>query len=107
MTVREKAELYDHMLEVAKANGFDCLNAAIVDGVKYRKMLRELGELKGAILEAGIALGMGKPVIVCLPDGVKLDGPTQRPIGSWLWHRNVTRCDDLTEAMAYHPGAAP
>lgn len=38
-----KAELYDHILEVAKANGFDCLTAAIVDGVKYRK-LRALGE---------------------------------------------------------------
>ena len=57
--------------------------------------------LKGAILEAGIALGMGKPVIVCLP-GVKLDGRTKRPIGSWLAHRNVIRVDFLPEAMSYH-----
>lgn len=39
MTQREKAQLYDHMLEVAKANGFDCLTAAIVDGVKYRELM--------------------------------------------------------------------
>lgn len=35
MTQGEKAELYDHMLEVAKAAGFDCLTAAIVAGSKY------------------------------------------------------------------------
>lgn len=57
--------------------------------------------LKGAILEAGIALGMGKPVIVCLP-GVRLDGRTKRPLGSWLAHRNVIRCDWLPDAMAYY-----
>lgn len=56
--------------------------------------------LKGAILEAGIALGMGKSVVVCLP-GVTLEGRTQRPIGSWLAHRNVIRCDSLRSAMAY------
>lgn len=56
--------------------------------------------LKGAILEAGIALGMGKPVVVCLP-GVKLDGRTMRPIGSWLAHRDVMRIDDLPSAMLY------
>jgi hypothetical protein len=56
--------------------------------------------LKGAILEAGIALGMGKPVIVCLPN-VTLDGPTFRPIGSWIKHRNVTRLDTLIEAMSW------
>lgn len=32
MTDTEKAHLYDHMLEVAKASGFDCLTAAIVAG---------------------------------------------------------------------------
>jgi hypothetical protein len=56
--------------------------------------------LKGAILEAGIALGMGKPVVVCLP-GVALDGRTRRPIGSWIEHRGVTRIDKLHEAMAF------
>lgn len=61
--------------------------------------------LKGAILEAGIALGMGKPVVVCLP-GVKLDGRTARPIGSWIAHRNVTRIDDLDCAMAFSAARA-
>lgn len=56
--------------------------------------------LKGAILEAGIAVGMGKPVVVCLP-GVTLEGRTKRPIGSWISHRNVVRCDTLHSAMAY------
>lgn len=56
--------------------------------------------LKGAILEAGIALGMGKPVIVCLP-GVALEGRTFRPLGSWIKHRNVIRCDNLRDAMHY------
>lgn len=57
--------------------------------------------LKGAILEAGIALGLGKPVICCLP-GVQLEGRTFRPLGSWIKHRNVIRCDWLTDAMGYH-----
>jgi hypothetical protein len=54
--------------------------------------------LKGALIEAGIAIGMGKPVIVCLP-GVQLDGRSSRPIGSWVSHPLVLRIDDLTEAM--------
>lgn len=57
--------------------------------------------LKGAILEAGIALGMGKPVIVCLP-GVKLEDRSFRPLGSWIKHRSVIRCDWLHDAMDYH-----
>lgn len=56
--------------------------------------------LKGAILEAGIALGMGKPVVVCLP-GLEVEGRTHRPIGSWIVHRNVSRIDNLHEAMAF------
>jgi hypothetical protein len=58
--------------------------------------------LKGAILEAGIALGMGKPVVVCLP-GVTLEGRSTRPIGSWIAHPLVTRIDDIKEALAYEP----
>ena len=57
--------------------------------------------LKGAILECGMALGMGKPVICCLP-GVKLEGRTKRPIGSWLAHPKVVRVDWLPDAMEYH-----
>jgi hypothetical protein len=58
--------------------------------------------LKGALIEVGIALGMGKLVVVCLP-GVELDGRTQRPVGFWLAHRNVMRLDDLYDAMNYTP----
>jgi hypothetical protein len=54
--------------------------------------------LKGALIEAGIAIGMGKPVIVCLP-GVALTGRTSRPLGSWISHRLVTRNDNLLDAM--------
>lgn len=54
--------------------------------------------LKGALIEAGIAIGMGKPVIVCLP-GVELAGRTMRPIGSWIAHRLVTRNDDIAQAL--------
>jgi hypothetical protein len=39
MTDREKAELYDHMEEVAKANGFDSLTEAIVEANSYKTLL--------------------------------------------------------------------
>lgn len=55
--------------------------------------------LKGALVEVGIALGLGKPIIVCLP-GVKLDGRTHRPIGSWIECRQVSRCDDICAALS-------
>lgn len=54
--------------------------------------------LKGALIEAGIALGMGKPVIVCLPDSGVLPR-SYRPIGSWIAHPLVTRCDDVNAAV--------
>lgn len=54
--------------------------------------------LKGALIEAGIALGMRKPIIVCLPN-VALEGRTHRPIGSWIQHPAVTRLDMLEEAL--------
>lgn len=54
--------------------------------------------LKGALIEAGIALGLGKPVIVCLPH-VRLDERSCRPIGSWIRHRLVTRNDKIHEAL--------
>lgn len=54
--------------------------------------------LKGALTEAGLALGMGKPVFVCLPDLGVLPR-NYRPIGSWIAHPFVTRCDDVVAAM--------
>ncbi len=54
--------------------------------------------LKGALVEAGIALGLGMRVIVCLP-GVDVTERSCRPIGSWISHPLVTRCDDMAEAF--------
>jgi len=50
--------------------------------------------LKGALIEAGIALGMGKRVIVCLPDAGVLPR-SFRPVGSWIAHPLVMRRDDI------------
>jgi len=54
--------------------------------------------LKGALIEAGMALGMGKRVVVCLP-GVPVFEPSFRPIGSWINHPLVTRIDDVLRAI--------
>lgn len=54
--------------------------------------------LKGALIEAGIALGMGKPVVVCLP-GVPVFEPSMRPIGSWIKHPLVSRIDEVLRAI--------
>jgi hypothetical protein len=58
--------------------------------------------LKGAFVEVGIALGMSLPVRVVLP-GVKLDGRTCRPVGSWLRHPLVTQFESAVEAVASVP----
>lgn len=66
--------------------------------------------LKGALIEVGMAMGMGKPVACVLP-GVELDGRTMRPLGSWLAHLACCRLDDLESARrwveAAHRNAAP
>lgn len=54
--------------------------------------------LKGALIEAGIAIGMNKAIVCCLP-GVVLHPHTARPLGSWFKHPFVRRCDDLESAM--------
>lgn len=54
--------------------------------------------LKGALIEVGIALGMSKPVIVCLPY-VKLDPRSCRPVGSWINHPRVTINNNISEVM--------
>lgn len=54
--------------------------------------------LKGALIEAGIAIGRGIPIHTCLP-GVELDYRSCRPIGSWINHPLVTRCDDIQQVM--------
>ena len=54
--------------------------------------------LKGALVEVGVALGLGKPITVCLP-GVELEPRSCRPIGSWICHPLVKRIDDVLEAV--------
>lgn len=54
--------------------------------------------LKGAFIEVGIALGLGKDIIVCLPD-VEVSERNCRPIGSWINHPLVTRIDDVRMAL--------
>lgn len=52
---------------------------------------------KGAFIEVGIALALGKPVYAVVPG--PLEGRTMRPLGSWLAHPNVIRCATVDEAM--------
>lgn len=54
--------------------------------------------LKGALVEAGMAIGFGKMVCVVLPR-VKLEERSDRPIGSWIRHHSVKLCDSLEDAF--------
>lgn len=54
--------------------------------------------LKGAFIEVGMALGMGLPITVCLPN-MNLDAWSFRPIGSWINHPLVMRNDDIRSAV--------
>lgn len=60
--------------------------------------------LKGALVEAGLAIGMGKPVYVVIP-GLLLDVRSKRPLGSWIAHPLVGLCASVEEAFlrALHP----
>lgn len=53
---------------------------------------------KGAFVEVGMALALGKPVYAAL-ENVMLEGRTMRPVGSWLLDRDVTRCPTLEDAI--------
>ncbi len=61
--------------------------------------------LKGAYLEAGIALGAGLPVAVVMP-GVDLEPRSARPMGSWIRHPRVTVCATPEEARSLIEAAA-
>lgn len=54
--------------------------------------------LKGAFIEAGIALSRGIPIFVVSPD-CDFVPPRYRPIGSWITHPLVTICS-LEQALA-------
>ena len=51
--------------------------------------------LKGAFIEAGMALSQGKPVFVVLPN---ISNPLM-DVGSWLSHPQVTVVTNLGEAL--------
>lgn len=53
--------------------------------------------LRGALVECGMALGMGKPVALVLP-GVEIEMPSFRPLGSWACHPRVQTFDSLEQA---------
>lgn len=57
--------------------------------------------LKGAYLEAGIAIGAGLPVAVVMPNKVELEARSDRPMGSWIRHPGVTICRSLEEARSF------
>lgn len=60
----------------------------------------EIGDfpLKGALVEVGMALAMGKPVFIVAPN-IDLDDRDFKPLGSWAKHPNVSFCDDIHLAV--------
>jgi hypothetical protein len=54
--------------------------------------------LKGALVEVGMAMAMGKPIVVCAPE-VQLEPRSFRPIGSWMSAPTVVREDVLIRAL--------
>ncbi len=54
--------------------------------------------LKGALIEAGMALAVGIPVAVVLSKDVELENPSCRPIGSWIRHPRVSTFEALSDA---------
>lgn len=57
--------------------------------------------LKGALVEAGIALGAGKPVAVVLLDPSILEPRSFRPLGSWAKHPHCRLCVSLENARSW------
>lgn len=55
--------------------------------------------LKGAFVEAGVALGLGKPVRIVAP-GVPIAMDDFKPFGSWAKHRLVSFHSDVALAMS-------
>ena len=55
--------------------------------------------LKGALIEAGIALAAGVPIFVVAP-GVTIEPRSRRPIGSWVDHPLVKIVPDMETALA-------
>lgn len=54
--------------------------------------------LKGALVEVGMALALGKPVIVVIR-GITLADRDLKPLGSWAKHPKVSFCSDIRKAV--------
>lgn len=54
--------------------------------------------LKGALVEAGMALAVGVPVVCVLHPDVILEPRSMRPLGSWASHPLVSFSSDIIEA---------
>lgn len=67
------------------------------DGLVFYAGPNEL--LKGAFVEAGIALAFDKPVVAVL--NMRLEGRTHYPIGSWLDHPQVSRAHSVADAFIW------
>lgn len=80
----------------------------------WRRIAREVAEsdavilyaekgdfpLKGALVEVGMAIGLGKRVMVVAP-GVEIEPHTCRPIGSWMMHPLVTLHATMAHALQH------
>ena len=58
--------------------------------------------LKGALVEVGMAIAAGIPVIVVAP-GIELHPHTMRPLGSWSKHPLVSFSDDVESPLCMTP----
>lgn len=54
--------------------------------------------LKGAMVEVGMAIAMGKPVLVVMRD-IELNSRNLNPLGSWAKHPAVSFCSNLYKAV--------
>lgn len=54
--------------------------------------------LKGALIEAGIAIALNKPIFLVSPN-CNFAAPSYRPIGSWIKHPLVMLCDSIEDAL--------
>lgn len=61
--------------------------------------------LKGALVEVGAALALGKSVLAVLPQGY--DETTYRPVGSWVRHPAVRVLDTMSAALRLIRAAKP
>lgn len=55
--------------------------------------------LKGTLVEVGMALAVGTPIYLVLPD-VTIEDDTFRPIGSWINHPLVKVVNSMSEALS-------